>query len=42
MNRLKGMTKVWLGEAYSNKLRETILLYLIILIGIIISNIVGA
>ncbi|MEQ8363864.1 MAG: hypothetical protein RH948_13415 [Cyclobacteriaceae bacterium] len=42
MNRLKGLSKGWLNEGYSSRLREAMLLSLIILVGIVISNILGA
>jgi len=41
MNRLKGLPKVWSGELYTNKMREIALLGLVILAGMIISNILG-
>lgn len=41
MNRLKSLSKGWLSGGYTSRLKEAILLVLIILVGIIISNILG-
>jgi len=41
MNRLKGLTKGWINEGYTIRLREALLLSLIILVGIVISNILS-
>jgi len=41
MNRLKGLSKGWVKEGYSSRLREAMLLSLIILAGIVISNILS-
>jgi len=41
MNRLKDLSKDWYNEGITNRLKEAALLCLIILSGIMVSNILG-